>query len=282
MLTPVTSEGSRSGVNCRRSKEQPRERASDLASIVLPTPCTSSIRMWPRLSSAIAHSSISALLPTSTRLTFSTIRAPRASTDPLSICILVYFLFGDPVPVRVDVMCLSNAMGRRIVTRPGALAPSDARDDAADRAAAQDQHVIDDEPQGIQPGRSNRTDGSHGPCQLLDDDEADGHDHTVPDRPGGRTDEAGERSPRQQRGERDQPLRDRLTAVVSEEQGAQDQLDDHRQHQAQPRGEPVDPALSLRPRHGTRLSLAITASRRRAGCRRAAGPPPAPAGSWRP
>src|ERR1700686_3755945 len=156
MLTPVTSEGSRSGGNCSRSKEQPRERASDLAGIVLPTPGTSSIRMWPRLSSAMAHSSISALLPTSTRLTFSTIRAPRASTDPFSICILLYFLFSDPVP-GVNATCLSNAIGRRIVTRPGALAPGDARHDAADRAAAQDQHVIDDEPQRIQPGRPNRT-----------------------------------------------------------------------------------------------------------------------------
>src|SRR4029077_18946317 len=153
MLTPVTSEGSRSGVNCRRSKEQPRERASDLASIVLPTPGTSSIKMWPRLSSAMAQSSISALLPTSTRPTFSTIRAPRASTDPFSICILLYFLFSDPVPVPVDLVCLSNAISRRIVTRPGPLAPSDTRPHAADRAAAQDQHVIDDEAKGIQPGR---------------------------------------------------------------------------------------------------------------------------------
>jgi len=89
MLTPVTSEGSRSGVNCNRSKEQPSERASDFASMVLPTPGTSSIRMCPRLSRAITQSSISASLPTSTRLTFSTIREPSASTDPFSICICV-------------------------------------------------------------------------------------------------------------------------------------------------------------------------------------------------
>jgi hypothetical protein len=42
---PVTSEGSRSGVNWMRRKEQPRLWLSALASIVLPTPGTSSIRM---------------------------------------------------------------------------------------------------------------------------------------------------------------------------------------------------------------------------------------------
>src|SRR5260370_27594526 len=161
MLTPVTSEGSRSGVNCRRSKEQPRERASDLASMVLPTPGTSSIRMWPRLSSAMAHSSISALLPTSTRPTFSTIRAPRASTDPFSICILVYFLFNDPVPVPVDVTCSSNAISRLFVTLPGAPTPSDAGHHATHGAATQDQHVIDHQPQRAQAGRTNRTHGAH-------------------------------------------------------------------------------------------------------------------------
>jgi hypothetical protein len=41
--TPVTSEGSRSGVNWIRFTEQSIERASALASIVLPTPGTSSI-----------------------------------------------------------------------------------------------------------------------------------------------------------------------------------------------------------------------------------------------
>src|ERR1700682_3531283 len=285
MLTPVTSEGSRSGVNWRRSKEQPRERASDLASIVLPTPGTSSIRMWPRLSSAMAHrsicallppprtseirmgprlssamahSSISALLPTSTRLTFSTIRAPRASTDPFSICILVYFLFGDPVPVRVDVMCLSNAMGRRIVTRPGASAPRDVGHHAADRATTQHQHVIDDQPQRVQAGRTHRTDRAYCPGQFLDNDERDGHDHAGPYRTSRWSDEASERSRREQRPERQQSLGDRLPAMTTKEQGRTDQLDDHRDHQAQPRGEPVHLPLSLRPRHGTCVSLPDT------------------------
>src|ERR1700687_3221273 len=255
MLTPVTSEGSRSGVNWRRSKEQPRERASDLASIVLPTPGTSSIRMWPRLSSAMAQSSISALLPTSTRLTFSAIRAPGASTDPFSICILVYFLFSDPVPVRVDVMCLSNAMGRRTFTRPAASAPRDVGHHAADRATTQHQHIIDDQPQRVQAGRTHRTDRAHCPGQFLDNDERDGHDHAGPYRTSRWSDEARERSRREQRPERQQSLGDRLPAMTTKDQGRTGQLDDHRDHQAQPRGEPVHLPLSLRPRHGTWLSV---------------------------
>src|SRR4029453_18513700 len=46
-FTPVTSEGSRSGVNWRREKEQSIERASAFASIVFPTPGKSSMIRWP-------------------------------------------------------------------------------------------------------------------------------------------------------------------------------------------------------------------------------------------
>src|SRR3954453_5751003 len=46
-FTPVTSEGSRSGVNCMRENEQSTERASALASIVFPTPGKSSMIRWP-------------------------------------------------------------------------------------------------------------------------------------------------------------------------------------------------------------------------------------------
>src|SRR6058998_744698 len=46
-FTPVTSEGSRSGVNCSRENEQSIERASALASIVFPTPGKSSMIRWP-------------------------------------------------------------------------------------------------------------------------------------------------------------------------------------------------------------------------------------------
>ena len=51
--TPVTSEGSRSGVNWMRRTVQSMERASALASIVLPTPGTSSISRWPSASSTV-------------------------------------------------------------------------------------------------------------------------------------------------------------------------------------------------------------------------------------
>src|ERR687895_858687 len=48
-FTPVTSEGSRSGVNCRRENAQSSERESAFASIVFPTPGKSSMIRWPSL-----------------------------------------------------------------------------------------------------------------------------------------------------------------------------------------------------------------------------------------
>src|SRR5437868_11040183 len=49
-LTPVTSLGSRSGVNWMRRTEQSIERANALASLVLPTPGTSSMSRCPSAS----------------------------------------------------------------------------------------------------------------------------------------------------------------------------------------------------------------------------------------
>ena len=46
--TPSTSEGSMSEVNWMRWNEAPMDRASPEASVVLPTPGTSSIRRCPR------------------------------------------------------------------------------------------------------------------------------------------------------------------------------------------------------------------------------------------
>src|SRR5215210_2616437 len=48
-LTPVTSDGSRSGVNWSRENEQSSDRASAFASIVFPTPGKSSMIRWPSL-----------------------------------------------------------------------------------------------------------------------------------------------------------------------------------------------------------------------------------------
>src|SRR5438309_9301994 len=68
--TPVTSDGRRSGVNWMLRNVQSSERASDLASIVLPTPGTSSIRRCPSQRRVTRHSLISSSLLTIARLTF--------------------------------------------------------------------------------------------------------------------------------------------------------------------------------------------------------------------
>ena len=77
---PVTSEGSRSGVNWMRRKVQPMLRLSALASIVLPTPGTSSIRTWPSHSSATSAMRTSTCLPTMTRSTLATTRSADSLT----------------------------------------------------------------------------------------------------------------------------------------------------------------------------------------------------------
>ena len=66
MLRPVTSEGSRSGVNCMREKAQSSDLASDLAMTVLPVPGTSSSSTWPRAIIAHSISSTVSLFPTMT------------------------------------------------------------------------------------------------------------------------------------------------------------------------------------------------------------------------
>src|SRR5512133_2955698 len=54
-LTPVTSEGRRSGVNCIRENETSSERARAFASIVFPTPGKSSRIRWPSPSRQSTH-----------------------------------------------------------------------------------------------------------------------------------------------------------------------------------------------------------------------------------
>ena len=58
--------GSRSGVNWIRRTEQSIERASALASMVLPTPGTSSISRWPSASSTVMASRTTSGLPSIT------------------------------------------------------------------------------------------------------------------------------------------------------------------------------------------------------------------------
>ena len=85
-LTPVTSVGSRSGVNWIRRNEQSIERAIALASIVLPTPGTSSIRRCPSATSAASASRISGCLPWTTFSTFcSMTRKPSANRCQSSV-----------------------------------------------------------------------------------------------------------------------------------------------------------------------------------------------------
>src|SRR4051794_27969141 len=78
-LTPVTSEGRRSGVNCNREKEQSSERASAFASIVFPTPGKSSMIRCP---SATRQSTTSRSVSSgacTTRRRFATIAATRSA-----------------------------------------------------------------------------------------------------------------------------------------------------------------------------------------------------------
>src|SRR3990170_3819299 len=77
---PVTSDGSRSGVNWMRRKLQPILRLIALASIVLPTPGTSSIRMWPSHRRATRAIRTSRCLPMITRSTLAATRSAESWT----------------------------------------------------------------------------------------------------------------------------------------------------------------------------------------------------------
>src|SRR6266508_2922828 len=86
-LTPVTSDGSRSGVNWMRRTEQSIDRASALASIVLPTPGTSSIKTCPSASRAMRARRTTSGLPSMTRWILARILskvAARSSIPPIS------------------------------------------------------------------------------------------------------------------------------------------------------------------------------------------------------
>src|SRR5438094_8251660 len=82
MLTPRMSEGSMSEVNWMRWKPPPMERANAAASVVLPTPGTSSISRCPRASRPMTASRMTSGLPTSARATLSS-RRRISSTAPV-------------------------------------------------------------------------------------------------------------------------------------------------------------------------------------------------------
>src|SRR6267142_2914920 len=71
METPVMSPGSRSLVNCTRAKERSSDRASACASVVLPTPGTSSSSRCPPAARAASASSTTSCLPFSARAMFA-------------------------------------------------------------------------------------------------------------------------------------------------------------------------------------------------------------------
>src|SRR5437879_3275287 len=71
-LTPVTSEGRRSGVNWIREKDTSRERARALASIVFPTPGKSSRIRWPSATRQSTHRRSVSSGAWTTRARFST------------------------------------------------------------------------------------------------------------------------------------------------------------------------------------------------------------------
>src|SRR3954452_3887887 len=85
MDTPVTSEGSRSGVNWMRLTVQSMVRARVLASRVLPTPGTSSTSRWPWARRTVSASLAASDLPSITVLTVLRMRWAAAWKDSASM-----------------------------------------------------------------------------------------------------------------------------------------------------------------------------------------------------
>src|SRR5438445_4430813 len=93
--TPVTSLGSRSGVNWMRRNGQSSVRATDLASIVLPMPGTSSMSTCPSHNNATSSRSITSRLPT---MTCSMLRAARSAIARIgSTSIIASDLVGEAI-----------------------------------------------------------------------------------------------------------------------------------------------------------------------------------------
>src|SRR6267378_5819836 len=92
METPVTSLGTRSGVHWMRRKARSSERATARASVVFPTPGTSSSRTWPSTRSAPSSCSVTSRFPTTTAPMCSTRRsvAPRTVSVTRELCSLQF------------------------------------------------------------------------------------------------------------------------------------------------------------------------------------------------
>src|SRR5882724_6157775 len=83
-FTPVTSDGSRSGVNCIRENDTSSERATALASIVFPTPGKSSRMRCPSLTRQRTHRLSVSSGACTTRLRLSTIERIVSAASTLS------------------------------------------------------------------------------------------------------------------------------------------------------------------------------------------------------
>ncbi len=78
--TPVMSDGTMSGVHWTRRKSRSSERARARASVVFPTPGTSSSSTWPSTRSAAKSCSTGSFVPTTTRPTCATRRSAASLT----------------------------------------------------------------------------------------------------------------------------------------------------------------------------------------------------------
>src|SRR5664279_4608627 len=97
-LTPVTSLGIRSGVNCTRLTVESTVLASALASTVLPVPGTSSISKCPSESTATMASLITSALPSSTWEIAPAIRPPTSATCASSVGLRSAVAAAEPGP----------------------------------------------------------------------------------------------------------------------------------------------------------------------------------------
>ena len=93
MFIPVTSPGSRSGVNCILANSPETEAASDLASLVFPVPGISCNSTWPSEKSAASSIRTVSSFPTITLPIFSVRSFPIFSTCPISMFPFLHLAF---------------------------------------------------------------------------------------------------------------------------------------------------------------------------------------------
>src|SRR6202022_3220802 len=163
--------------------------------------------------------------PRSANRALRPIRSPPASS---------YFLFDDPVPLSTTPV--ADRTRRAVFSLPRGAPPDEAGGQTSDRTASQHEHVVDDQPEGVWDGRSQRSHRTDGPGELRHHDKADSHDDPVPGGAPDGSNQPGQEPSGQQRGEGKQPLRDQLAAVTPEEQRASHRRNPTAETQARPAG----------------------------------------------